>query len=313
MTAPSAYPSIAAIVGPTAVGKSALAMALARRLPLEIVSADSRQVYRGMQVGTAMPSAGERAEVAHHLVDLVDPDQLFSVADWVARARVLLPQIAARGRLPLIVGGTGLYLSALLDGFDFDSQAWSPELRARLDAELADRGLQPLVERLQQLAPQVAAGTDLRNPRRVLRALERAEAGDDALPRATPRSGSVTLIGLRLPREELLLRIEQRARAMFAGGLLDETRALQGAGYDPGLPAMSGIGYAEAARVLAGEWTPEQAITAAAQRTRQLAKRQMTWFARERRVQWLDASEPRLVQLVAETLGRVNGQGTRAP
>ena len=295
-------PAIAAIVGPTAAGKSALALALAECLPLEIISADSRQVYRGMDIGTAKPSAGERAEVPHHLIDLVAPDEPFTVADWVAAARALLPQVAARERLPLIVGGTGLYLSALLDGFDFERQAWSPDLRARLDLELSNEGLPPLAERLRRLAPAVAAATDLCNPRRVLRALERAEAGDVDPPRATPYGGRTLLIGLRLPREELRGRIERRARHMLSAGLLDETQRLLRAGYRAALPSMSGIGYAEAARHLAGEWNLEETVAAIVQRSVRLAKRQMTWFRRDPRIRWLDARNPILVERAEQLL-----------
>jgi tRNA dimethylallyltransferase len=295
-------PAIAAIVGPTAVGKSALALALAERVSLEIISADSRQVYRGMDIGTAKPSAGERADVAHHLIDLVAPDEPFTVADWVAAARALLPRVAARGRLPLIVGGTGLYLSALLDGFDFERQAWSPDLRARLDAELRSEGLSALADRLRRLAPAVAAATDLRNPRRVLRALERAEAGDVEPPRASPYLGHTTLIGLRLPREELRSRIERRARHMLGGGLLDETQRLLRAGYRAELPSMSGIGYAEVTRHLAGGWTMEETIAVMVRRSMQLAKRQMTWFRRDPRISWLDAGDPTLTERAEELL-----------
>ena len=132
-------------MGPTASGKTELALAVARRLAVEIVVADSRQVYRGMDIGTAKPDAAARAAVPHHLIDLVDPDEAFTVADWVDRARRLVPQIASRGRLPLVVGGTGLYVSALLDGHDYAAQPWSPEVRARLTSELEAEGLVPLV------------------------------------------------------------------------------------------------------------------------------------------------------------------------
>lgn len=302
-------PAIAAIVGPTASGKSALALALAERTPLEIISADSRQLYRGMDIGTAKPTAAERAAVPHHLLDVASPDETFTLAQWVAAARRLVPEIAARSRLPAVVGGTGLYVSALVDGFDLDRQPWSPELRARLAAELEAGGLEPLAGRLARLAPLVAGQTDLRNPLRVLRALERVEQGDTALPAAQPYAGQVTLIGLDRPREVLARRIEARARAMFAVGLVDETRRLLDAGYGPQLPAMSGHGYAEAARLLAGEWDLETAVAATVRRTRQYAKRQMTWFRRDRRIRWLtlgddpaDSSE--VVRRVAELLLR---------
>ncbi|HET8571076.1 MAG TPA: tRNA (adenosine(37)-N6)-dimethylallyltransferase MiaA [Candidatus Limnocylindria bacterium] len=284
-------PRIGAIVGPTASGKSALALAIARRLPLEIISADSRQVYRGMDVGTAKPTAAERAAVRHHLLDVAAPDEPFSVADWVARARSLVDQISGRGNLPLVVGGTGLYVSALVDGFDFDAQAWSPQIRARLAAELESAGLAPLAERLRLLVPAVAARIDLRNSRRVLRALERAEAGDPAMPQAEPYAGTVRIVGIRRPADVLARRIEARARAMFGGGLLDETRALLAAGHDTGQPALSGHGYAEAAGVLAGTTSVDEAVASTSRRVRQYARRQMTWFDRDARIEWLDAGD----------------------
>lgn len=260
-------------------------------IPVEILSADSRQVYRGMDVGTAKPSVAEQEAVPHHLLDLVAPDERFTVADWVAPARALLPQIAARGRLPLLVGGAGLYVSALLDGYDFGRRPGSAGARRRLTDELESMGLVALAERLSQLAPEVAASTDLRNPRRVLRALERAESGSTARPGSEPYEGRVCLIGLQRPREVLEARIAERTRLMFAHGLLTEARALLNAGYGPELASMSGHGYAEAIRHLVGEWTLEQAIAATVVRTRQYAKRQLTWFGRDPRITWIAASE----------------------
>jgi tRNA dimethylallyltransferase len=281
------------IVGPTASGKTDLALALATRAPVEILVADSRQVYRGMDVGTAKPDAGARASVPHHLLDLVDPDEPFSVADWVDRARSLLPEIAARGRLPLLVGGTGLYVAALIDGHDYVSQPWSPDLRRRLADELEAEGLDPLVARLERLAPEVAAEIDRRNPRRVLRALERAEAGGGGVgPRAKPYGGRVALLAIDRPREVLYRRIDERARRLFEHeGLLDEVRRLRHAGYGAHLRPMTGHGYAEAMRHLAGKWSLEAAIEATARRTRQYAKRQLTWFRRDARLLWIRAGD----------------------
>jgi tRNA dimethylallyltransferase len=304
-TSPVDLPPVGVIVGPTASGKTALALAVARRLPVEVISADSRQVYRGMDIGTAKPTAAERAVVAHHLIDLVAPDEPFSVAQWVAGARRLIPEIAARGRLPLVVGGTGLYVSALVDGFDFDSQPWSPATRRSLSEELETAGLGVLADRLRRLAPETASATDLRNPRRVLRALERAEQGSTLAPRADPYAGRVTIIGLDVPREVLVARIGQRARDMFDGGLLEETRSLLEAGYSQDLPALSGHGYHEAAAVLTGAWDRARAVEVTALRTRQYAKRQMTWFRRDGRVSWLALSDRQAadaVELVVERL-----------
>lgn len=281
-----------AIVGPTASGKSDLALALARELEVEILVADSRQVYRGMDIGTAKPDAAARAAVPHHMLDLVAPDERFSVAQWVAEARRLVPAVALRGRLPVVVGGTGLYVTSLVDGHDYEAQAWSPDLRARLADALAADGLEALASRLTRLAPGIAARTDLRNPRRVLRALERAEAGDGgALPRAEPYLGRVALLGIERPRAALVARIEARAARLWAGGLVDEVRGLLAAGFGPALEPMTGHGYREAARHLAGEWSRDEALEVMVRRTRQYAKRQMTWFRRDSRIVWLHAGD----------------------
>ena len=307
-------PPIAALVGPTASGKTELALALAREVPLEILVADSRQVYRGMDVATAKPDASARAAVPHHLIDLASPDEPFSLADWLVAARPLVPQIAARGRLPLVVGGTGLYVSALLDGYQLEAPPPSPELRRRLSDEVEQLGLESLAERLRHLDPAAAARTDLRNPRRVTRALERSvhHAGRSTPPGAERRPGPMVVVGLRRPMAVLRRRIAQRAAGFFATGLLDEVRRLLAAGYGPGLPPMSGHGYREAARHLAGECDLQEALADMVRRTAQYAKRQMTWFRRDARIVWLDAGDgpaddPLIVQQAASllsTLGR---------
>jgi tRNA dimethylallyltransferase len=281
------------IVGPTASGKSDLALALARERPIEIIVADSRQVVRGMDIGTAKPDAAARAAVPHHQLDLVEPDEPFSVARWVEGARRALDEIALRGRLPVVVGGTGLYVTALVDGHDYEAQPWDPDIRERLAERLATEGSEPLVERLRELDPVLAAGIDASNPRRVLRALERAEAAGGAVQlTATPYAGAVALVALERPRKVLYERIDARARWMFTGGgLLGEVRELLDAGYGPGLRVMSGHGYAEATRHLAGEWSLEQAIEVTARRTRQYAKRQLSWFRREARIGWLGVGD----------------------
>jgi tRNA dimethylallyltransferase len=261
---------------------------------MEILVADSRQVYRGMDIGTAKVGATERRRVPHHLLDIVDPDQPFTVADWVAQARPLVPEIAGRGALPMVVGGTGLYVSALVDGFDFAAQPWSPEVRERLAEELETDGLNVLAGRLSRLDPETAARTDLRNPRRVLRALERAEvAGGGATytVRSEPWPGHLGILGLRRPLAVLDRRIGERASWMFANGLLDETRALLERGLDPSRSPLGSHGYAEAIRHLVGESSVEEAIAATARRVRRYARRQLSWFGRDRRILWLDAED----------------------
>ena len=280
-------PPVLGIVGPTASGKTDLALATADRIPVEILVADSRQVYRGMDIGTAKISRSTQERVPHHLVDVVDPDEPFTVADWVDRARAVIPEIASRERVPLLVGGTGLYVSALIDGHDYAAQAWAPELRQRLADELESDGLDPLVKRLRAADPATAAAIDVRNPRRVLRALERAGAGGSGVPRSRAYAGKVALVGLDRPRAILYGKIDERARELFGAGLLDEVRQLRAAGYGPELRPMTGHGYAEAAAYLAGESSLDEAVAVTARRTRQYAKRQLTWFRRDPRVTWI--------------------------
>ncbi len=281
------------IVGPTATGKSDLAMALARLMPIEIIVADSRQVYRGMDIGTAKPSPTARGLVPHHLLDVVDPHERFTVAQWVELARECLPAIAGRGGLPMLVGGTGLYVTALLDGHHYARHGWSSEIHSRLTGELERSGLDAVAERLRNIDPVAAARTDLRNPRRVIRDLERLEARDGGASQAAdPYPGRVAMIGIRRPREVIYGRIDERARAMFeSGGLLDEVRTLLDAGAGTDLRPMTGHGYREAARHLAGEWSLDEAIGMTAQRTRQYAKRQRTWFRHDPRIMWLKAAD----------------------
>ena len=285
--------ALAAIVGPTGSGKTELALAVARRLPVEIIVADLRQLIRGMPVGTAQPTPAERAAVPHHLVAAIAPGQAFTVADWVATARRLIPQIAERGRLPMVVGGSGLLVSALIDGYAFDA-APSAAVRDELAQELATTGVGALAVRLKEADPSAAARIDLRNPRRVTRALERSLAADGGAPTAPTAAGwpaPLVIVGLRRPRAELYRRIDTRASWLFANGLRDEVRELLATGLDPDRPPLTSHGYAEGAHLLAGEWSLEEAVAVTARRTRQYAKRQLTWFGRDPRIAWLDAGD----------------------
>jgi tRNA dimethylallyltransferase len=214
----------------------------------------------------------------------------------------------------MLVGGTGLYVSALVDGFDFAAQPWSPDVRQRLVEELETEGLDELAARLEILDPASATRTDLRNPRRVLRALERAElAGERASynVRAEPWPGRLALLGLTRPLAVIDRRVGERAEAMFEGGLLDETQALLERGLDSALPALTGHGYAEAARHLAGEWSLEEAIAVTTRRVRRYTRRQLSWFRRDRRIVWLDAGDapaddPALVRQGSDLLRRLS-------
>ena len=244
-----------------------------------------------MDIGTAKVPAADRARIPHHGLDLVNPDQPFSVADYVHRAETALAQIAARGGWALLVGGTGFYVRAVARGLALDLVPSDPALRGSLELELEAAGLQPLVERLRHLAPALAANVDLRNPRRVLRALEIAHLqGDRPLPEARGYGRPVLWLGLDVADRALHRRwIAERARAQFDAGLVEEAAALREQ-YGPEPRAFDAIGYREAFAVLDGTLTREDAIAEDARRNALLAKRQRTWFRREPEIGWLDAA-----------------------
>jgi tRNA dimethylallyltransferase len=287
-------PPLLVIAGATATGKTGLSIRLAEALRAdgihaEIVSADSRQVYRGLDIGTAKVGPAERARVPHHGLDLVEPDAAFSLADYAEHARRALAEIADRGGLAILVGGTGLYLRAVAGGLATDALPNDPSVRARLEADFERDGLAVLADRLIAVAPSRAAAVDLRNPRRVVRALEIAELqGDAPLPAPRGYPGRLAWLGLQL--EGLTQRewIASRARAQFAGGLLDEARRLRER-FDPHQPAFSAIGYREAWDVLDGRTTLDDAIELDIQRNAAFAKRQRTWFRSEPGIDWADA------------------------
>jgi tRNA dimethylallyltransferase len=289
-------PPLLVIAGATATGKTGLAVDVAERVigegtAAEIISADSRQVYRGLDIGTAKIRAEDRRGIVHHGLDLVDPDQPFTVADYAADARAALARIAASNGLAVLVGGTGLYLRAVARGIDTDALPADPEVRAGLEAELLAVGLEPLVTRLRALAPTRAASIDTANPRRVIRALEIATVagGDTDLPRPRGYDGRVSLIGLTVDPVEHRRWIERRAREQFDAGLIDEAAALR-TRFDATLPAFSAIGYREAWGVLDGALSRDAAMAEDARRNVAFAKRQRTWFRAETDIEWLDAT-----------------------
>jgi len=280
-----------AVVGPTGAGKSALALRLARVRGGEIVSCDSLQVYRGLDIGSAKPTLAERALVAHHLLDVVDPDQDFSAAEYARRARAVLPEIVARGRLPIVAGGTGLYLRALLEGL-FEGPARHHALRARLEALAERHGDARLHRLLRRVDPAAAARIRPRDRVRVVRALEvfwLTGRPISALHRAGARGLAgfeVLVLGLSPDREALRAAVERRTREMLSCGLLDEVRRLLDRGYAPRLRPLRAIGYRQAVAVVEGRRSPEDAARDIVAATLQFAKRQMTWFRHQARVSW---------------------------
>jgi len=276
------------ILGPTASGKTKLSIELAQKLNGEIISADSMQVYRGMDIGTAKPSLEERQGIPHHLIDIRDPDESWTVSDFIRETQALTTKICNRGKVPIIAGGTGLYLWALIEGFSFPIIPADKELRMRLEKEL----LSTLYSRLSTIDPAAAEKIHPNDKKRIIRALEVYElTGKPISELQEPRrlvAGSYQLIGLTLPREELYSRINQRVESMIEKGLIEEVKGLREKGYGKNPPSMQALGYKEVIDYLEGKWTKEEMIDELKKRTRNFARRQMTWFRRFQNVKWFD-------------------------
>ncbi|MGP8271038.1 MAG: tRNA (adenosine(37)-N6)-dimethylallyltransferase MiaA [Terracidiphilus sp.] len=288
LSSPNTEPLAVILLGPTGSGKTALSLELAERFGGEIVSCDSVAVYKGMELGTAKPSVDERTRVRHHLIDLVEPDWPFTAGEYGRAARAALKEIAGRGRLPIVTGGTGLYLRALTEGL-FAGPARQQELRARLERSRARHGVDWLHRLLVRLDPVSAKRIHANDKAKLIRAIEVCLTGRKPLSEVLgrdPLTGFRLLrIGLNPPRKALYERLDQRAAAMFAAGLVEETRGLlerYGA-----VKALDSLGYRQGLAVLAGTLSEEIGLAAAQQGHRNFAKRQMTWFRREPGVRWL--------------------------
>lgn len=283
------------LVGPTAAGKSNLALAVAQALDTDIISADSAQVYRYLDIGTAKPSAEEQALVRHHLIDMVEPNCDFSVADYQKAANAVIGEMHGKGKLPFMVGGTGLYLKAVTEGYKFGSSGANRELRARY-AYLADRGgLDRLYARLKQIDPAAAATINPRDRRRIIRALEvyrlegRPISEQVSKTEEHGRPYKAIKFGLNMDRPLLYHRINERVDDMIQRGFLDEVRSLKDKGYDENSPAMQILGYRQLYSYLQGLTGWDDALAEIKKQTRNLAKRQLTWFRREKDIVWLEA------------------------
>jgi tRNA dimethylallyltransferase len=301
MAAQETEPLIA-IVGPTASGKTELALEVTERLGAEIVCADSTTVYRGMDVGTAKPTLERRSHVPHHLVDVAEPSEPFTVARYQRLAREAIADVRTRGHVPLLVGGSGLYVRAVVDELVFPPT--DPEVRERLHREATDAGAVEMYRRLSELDPAAADRIEPDNVRRTVRALEVAEItgrpfssyadGWDRYP-----SGRVRAAGIDVPRSELYERIEARGRGQLAEGLIEEVKELAHRGLTGWLTASQAIGYAEFARHLEGELSLDEAVARTVKRTKALARRQLAWFRRDPRVRWFAHDMPGLADAVA--------------
>lgn len=282
-----------AIVGPTAVGKSSLALELAARFGAEVVSADSRQVYRKMDIGTAKPSVEERSTTPHHLIDVVDPDDPYSLALFLEQARSVIDQVHGRGRLPLLVGGTGQYVCALLEGWRVPAAPPDPALRRRLEERARSEGGHSLHRELARTDPAAAARVDPRNVRRVVRALEVSLLGGGGRPRGPRKAATryrTLTIGLTQDRAALYRLIDDRVDRMVASGWIEEVRGLLDMGYSPDLPSMSGVGYGEISMHLTGRLLLDEAVRRIKYRTHRFARSQYAWFRPDDpEIRWFDA------------------------
>lgn len=285
-----------AVVGPTAAGKSQLGVELAAALGGEVVNADSMQLYRGMDVGTAKLTVEEQRGVPHHLLDVWDVTRVASVAEYQRLARRVVDGLTACGRVPVLVGGSGLYIRAVLDDLDFPGTDRC--VRSRLEDELTRVGAPALHARLRDIDPVAAARILPSNGRRIVRALEVIELSGRPYTATLPAYESVydaVQIGLAVPREELDRRIARRVDAMWRAGFVDEVRRLEGAGLRDGLTASRALGYAQVLRTLAGEWPEERAKPETTLATRRFARRQDSWFRRDPRVVWIRHDAPDLL------------------
>jgi len=284
------------ICGPTASGKSDLALQLAHTLDGEIVNADSMQIYRGLDIGTAKPSLTQQAEIRHHLIDVADPDQQFSAADFAAAADAAIHDIVSRGKRAIVVGGTGLYFRSLVHGL-VDSPSGAGEIRQTLQGEAGRVGNEVMLERLRQVDPELAATLHPNNLVRIIRALEVFHLTGIPLSRYqkehafASRRYETLQIGISVDRVELYRRIEMRVEHMLEEGLLGEVSALLTAGYGRDLKSMRSIGYKESAAHLGGELTIEEAVSLIKRDTRHYAKRQLTWFKGDPDILWFEYPE----------------------
>lgn len=298
-------PDVVAIVGATASGKTALGLELARRLETEIISADSMQVYKGMEIGTAAPTVEERTEIRHHFVSFLSPFEQFSAGAFGTSARDIIAALNRRGRIALLVGGSGLYLRAAIDGL-FPGPAKDETIRARLHAEAEQSGVQTLYKRLQSVDPDYANVILPGDLRRIVRALEVYELTGkpiSALHRSHQNASSslrVLQIGLDVPREILYRRINDRVERMLARGFLDEVRTLIARGYGDRFAQLRTLGYREFADYLQGRCTYEEAVETMKRNTRRYARRQLIWFRGDPRIQWISVSEDTPIAVLAD-------------
>jgi tRNA dimethylallyltransferase len=291
MVSPIKKPKVIVICGPTGIGKTSVGIRLAEKLGGEIISADSMQIYRYMDIGTAKPTAGEQNRILHHMIDIVDPDEDFDAVRFAQMARETVTQLHQEGVMPVVVGGTGLYIKALLQGL-FQSHPADPKIRERLMQETAENGSSRLHDRLKQVDPDTADRLHPNDAYRIVRALETIESTGRSISKhhqdhsfADEPFNSLK-IALQMDRQKLYNRIDQRVDLMIEAGLVDEVKKLLSLGYSADLKAMQSIGYRHVADFLEGRLTWDECVRTLKRDTRRFAKRQFTWFGRDQQIQW---------------------------
>lgn len=279
------------ILGGTASGKTALSVEIAKKFDGEVISTDSRQVYKYMDIATAKIKPQEMEGIPHYMIDIVEPDQEFTLADFVNKAKVHIEDILRRGKLPILAGGTGLYTRAICENFQIPRIPPNYDLRNRLEKELEEKGEDYLYEKLQKVDPEAAKKIHPHNHRYVIRALEIAETGQKKSGLKGQSEYNVLKFGIEWDREKLYERIDTRAAHQIEDGLINETKMLLQKGYDLSLPSMSSLGYPEMIKYITGEMSLEEALELLQKNTRNYAKRQLTWFRREPDVIWISGEE----------------------
>lgn len=312
MVQSTAKPEIIVICGPTGIGKTESAIRVAETFGGEIINADSMQVYRSMNIGTAKPTADERARIIHHLVDIVDPDEDFDAARFSLHARKIAQELTGRGVIPVVAGGTGLYIKAMLHGL-FQTAPPDPKIRSKLKAEADAIGSLALHQRLQEIDPKAAARIHAHDTFRIIRALETTAATGKPITDHHRRHGfrespfRVLKIGLDMARERLYERINSRVDAMIAAGLVEEVRELLGKGIDEGTKAMRALGYRHMVDFLSGRLPWEEAVRIMKRDTRRFAKRQLSWFRADREIVWCTPEEISTLYPMIETFLAFDG------
>lgn len=300
------------ILGPTAVGKTALSISLARKLQTEIISGDSMLIYKGMDIGTAKPTKDEQAGIVHHMIDILEPQAEFSVTQFKAMAATRIAALNQQGKIPILAGGTGLYVKSLLEDYCFNKTPGDEAYRQSLEKLAEDKGKAYVHDMLAAVDPAAAARLHINDFRRVIRALEVYHMGGEKISQQKAAAGellyNVYVVGLNRDRSQLYERINQRVEKMFAAGLVEEVKALLAAGFTRDCQAMQGIGYKEVAAHIAGESSLDETVETIKKSTRHFAKRQLTWYRRMPYIHWYDVGNTSDAELLAAVYEDIAGE-----